>query len=300
MGKLRSAWSLARQAGKDYMEDKGARLAAALAYYALFAIAPLLLVLIAVAGLAWGAEDVERALAGQAAALVGEDGGAFIAGMVERTGEGRSGLLGAALGTAVLLFGATGVFVQLQDALNTVWEVKPRPGLSVWERIQRRATTFGIVMAVAFLLLVSLAASAAIASLSRWNDRLPGSDALWALADAAVSIAALTLLFGLLFKAVPDAKVGWREVGVGAFVTALLFSAGKLALGLYLGRPGAMDTFGAAGALIVVIVWVYYCAQLTLLGAEFTQAYARRHGGIQPDEDAVAVTEDARSQQGLS
>lgn len=300
MASLRSAWELARQAGKDYMEDKGARLAAALAYYALFAIAPLLLVLIAVAGLVWGAEDVERALTGQASALVGAEGGEFIASMVERTGEGRSGLAGAALGTVILLFGATGVFVQLQDALNTVWEVKPRPDLSVWERIQRRVGTFGIVMAVAFLLLVSLAASAAVASLSRWNDALPGSDLLWGAMDAALSVAVLTLLFGLMFKAVPDAEVGWRGVAVGAFVTALLFSAGKLALGHYLGRPGAMDTFGAAGALIVVIVWVYYCAQLTLLGAEFTQAYARRHGGIHPDEDAVAVAEESRLQQGLT
>lgn len=299
MARLRTAWRLARQAGKDYLEDKGARLAAALAYYALFAIAPLLLVLIAAAGLVFGEEDFQRALEGQASGLLGADGGAFIAGMLDRTGPGDAGVLGAALGTVALLFGATGVFVQLQDALNTVWEVKPRPDLSILERVQRRLSTFAIVMAVAFLLLVSLAASAAVASLSRWNDALPGSDALWAVVDVALSLAVLTGLFGLMFKAVPDAKVGWREVWVGALVTAALFSLGKFALGYYLGRPGAMDTFGAAGALIVVIVWVYYCAQLTLLGAEFTQAYARRHGGIHPDEDAVAVTDEARAQQGL-
>lgn len=299
MGRLRSAWDLIRQTGKDYMEDKAARLAAALAFYALFALAPLLLVVIAVSGLAFGVDDVREAMAGEATSLLGAEGGELVTSMVDRAGEGRAGALGAALGTLALLFGATGVFVQLQDALNTVWEVKPRPDLSVLERIQRRLSTVALVMAVAFLLLVSLAASAVVASLSRWNDSLPGGDVLWAAADVVVSMALLSVLFGLMFKAVPDAKVGWREVWVGALVTAGLFSLGKSALGHYLGRPETTATFGGAGAMVVVVLWVYYCAQLTLLGAEFTQAYAHRHGGIQPDEDAVAVTEDARAQQGL-
>lgn len=300
MSRLRSTWALVRQTGKDYMEDKAPRLAAALAYYALFALAPLLLVLIAVAGLVFGEADVREAMATQANGILGPDGGELLASMVERAGEGKSGAIGAALGTAALLFGATGVFVQLQDALNTVWEVKPRPDLSVLERIQRRLTTFALVMAVAFLLLVSLAASAAVASLSTWNDALPGHDLIWAAVDALVSLAVLTVLFGFMFKAVPDAKVGWREVWVGAAVTAVLFAIGKFALGYYLGRPQTTATFGGAGALVVIVLWVYYCAQLTLLGAEFTQAYVHRHGGIQPDEDAVAVTDEARAQQGMS
>lgn len=300
MRRLRSAWTLVRQAGKDYMDDKGARLAAALAFYALFALAPLLLVLIAVAGLVFGTEDVRDALIGQASGLVGSEGGDFLRSMVDNAGQGKSGVAGALIGTIALLFGATGAFVQLQDALNTVWEVKPKPGLSILERIQRRLGTFAIVMAVAFLLLVSLAASAAVSSLSRWNDALPGNDILWAVVDAAVSLAVLTLLFGLMFKAVPDAKVRWRNVWVGAAVTAGLFAAGKFALGFYLGRPGATASFGDAGPLIVIILWVYYCSQLTLLGAEFTQAYAYQRGGIQPDEDAVAVTDDARAQQGMA
>lgn len=296
----RAVWALVKQAFSDYLEDKAPRLAAALAYYALFALAPLLLVCIAVAGLAVGADRAQEAIAGQASGLLGQQGGEFVTSMVERAGEGKAGVLGAVFGTVALLFGAGGVFVQLQDALNTVWEVRARPGLSLLQRIRHRLSAYAIVMAVAFLLLVSLAVSAALAWLARWNDSLPGSDAIWFVVDAAMSLGILTLLFALMFKHVPDAKVRWNDVWIGASVTALLFVAGKYALGAYLGRPQATATFGAASALVVVAVWVYYCAQIVLLGAEFTQAYAfREGGGIRPDDDAVAVTPEARAQQGL-
>ena len=297
----RAAWAVVKQAGRDYVEDKAPRLAAALAYYALFALAPLLLICIAVAGLAVGPERAQEAVAGQAEGLLGAEGGAFIAGMVERAADGKAGWLGALVGTIALVFGAGGVFVQLQDALNTVWEVKPRPGMPLMRRIRHRLSAYAIVMAVAFLLLVSLALSAVLAALSRWKDRLPGSDAVWFVVDLAVSLGVLTLLFALMFWRVPDAKVAWRDVWVGAAATALLFVLGKFALGAYLGRPQAMSAFGPASALVVVVAWVYYCAQIVLLGAEFTQAYARREGsGIRPDEDAVAVTDEARAQQGLA
>lgn len=220
---------------------------------------------------------------------------------MDGAGTGKGGKAAAALGTVALLFGAGGVFVQLQDALNTVWEVKPKPGLPLLRRIRNRLSTYGLVMALAFLLLVSLAASAAISALSGWNDRLAGPDALWLVVDALVSLALLTVLFAVLFKALPDAKVKWREVWVGAVVTAGLLSVGKVLLGLYLGRPSATAAFGSASALVLVVLWVYYCAQLVLLGAEFTQAYAHWQGeAIEPDEDAVAVTDEARAQQGLA
>lgn len=298
---LRTAWALVKQVVRDYFEDRAPRLAAALAYYALFALAPLLLISIAVAGLVVGAEDARDAIAAQARGMLGAEGGEFVTGMVERASEGRAGVLGAAFGTVALLFGAGGVFVQLQDSLNTVWEVKPRPGLSLLQRVRKRLSAYAIVMAVAFLLLVSLGVSAALARLATWNDGLPGHDAIWFVIDAAVSLAILTFLFALMFKRVPDAKVAWRDVWVGAAITATLFVAGKFALGAYLGRPQATATFGAASALVVVAIWVYYCAQIVLLGAEFTQAYARTRGrGIRPDKDAVAVTKDARAQQGMT
>jgi membrane protein len=300
MARLRSAWALLKQTGRDYLEDKVPRLAAALAYYALFALAPLLLILIAVGGLAFGADRVQEAITDQAGGLLGEDGARFIDSMVENAGSGKGGKLAAAFGTAALLFGAGGVFVQLQDALNTVWEVKPKPGLPILGRIRNRLSTYAFVMAAAFLLLVSLAVSAAISSLSRWNDALRGPDALWLVVDGLVSTGVLTLVFAVLFKALPDAKVKWRDVWIGAAATAALFAVGKVLLGLYLGRPAATATFGAASALVLVILWVYYCAQLVLLGAEFTQAYAHWRGrAIQPDEDAVPVTGEARAQQGL-
>jgi membrane protein len=301
MGRLRSVGSLLKQTGQDYLEDKVPRLAAALAYYALFALAPLLLILIAVAGLVFGADTVQQALSSQAGALLGEDGAEFIDGMVENAGTGKGGKAAAAFGTVALIFGAGGVFVQLQDALNTVWEVKPKPGLPILQRVRNRLTTYAFVMALAFLLLVSLAVSAALSSVSKWNDALAGPDTVWLVVDWIISGAVLTLVFAVLFKALPDAKVKWREVWIGALVTAILFSVGKVLLGLYLGRPGATSTFGAAGAMVLVVLWVYYCAQLVLLGAEFTQAYARSRGHtIEPDEDAVPMTDEARAQQGLS
>lgn len=297
----RALLALVKQAGRDYLEDKAPRLAAALAYYALFALAPLLLVIIAVAGLVFGTDDVKEAIAGQASGMMGEAGGEFITSMVDNAAQGKAGVVGAIFGTLALIFGAGGVFVQLQDSLNTVWEVKPKPGLPLMRRIRNRLSAYAIVMAVAFLLLISLALSAALASLSRWNDSLPGHDTIWMVVDLAVSLAVVTGLFALMFKHLPDAKVAWRDVWIGSAATAALFVVGKFALGFYLGRPQATATFGTASALVVVVIWVYYCAQIVLLGAEFTQAYAYREGsGIRPDDDAIAVTPEARAQQGMT
>jgi len=296
----RAAWKLVKQVVSDYFEDKAPRLAAALAYYALMALAPLLLVCIAIAGMAVGMHDARDAVADQAKSLLGQQGGDFIDGMMERASPQRAGWLGTAVATVALLAGVGGVLVQLQDALNTVWEVKPKEHLPFLRRLRKRLSVYSVVMGLAFMLLVSLAISAALTALSHWNDHLPGHDALWFVVDTLVSLAAFTLLFALLFHHVPDADIAWKDVWVGAGVTAVLFVVGKALLGLYLGRPESTATFGSAGALIVVAVWVYYCSQIVLVGAEFTQAYASREGsGIHPDEDAVPVTAEARAQQGL-
>lgn len=297
----RAAWKLVKQAFTDYFEDKAPRLAAALAYYALMALAPLLLVCIAIAGLVMGLDDAREAVAQQATSLLGAQGGDFIDGMMERASPARAGWLGTTVATIALLAGVGGVLVQLQDALNTVWEVKPKEKLPLLRRIRNRLSVYGIVMALAFMLLVSLALSAALSALSDWNDDLPGHEAVWFAVDTLVSLGVFTLLFALLFQHVPDADIAWKDVWIGAAVTSVLFVVGKFVLSLYLGRPESTATFGSAGALIVVAVWVYYCAQIVLIGAEFTQAYAYREGsGIHPDEDAVPVTKEARAQQGLA
>jgi membrane protein len=299
MGRLRSAGSLVRQVVKDYFDDKAPRLAAALAYYALFAIAPLLLVVIAVGSLALGPDEVREVVQEQASAMFGAEAGAFVGDLVERVGQGRSGVVGAALGTALLLAAATGLFVQLQDALNTVWDVRLRRDVPLAAKLLRRVRAFVLVMGVAVLLLGSLAMSAALAWTQRRAGGLPGTDALWAVLDFALSFWVLTVVFALMFKVIPDAEVRWSDVWLGGAVTALLFVAGKLAIGFYLGQSDATATFGAASAVIVLILWVYYCAQLILLGAEVTQAIARRHGGVRPSKGATRVTTEARLRQGM-
>lgn len=299
MSRLRSGWTLARQVVKDYFDDKAPRLAAALAYYALFAIAPLLLVVIAVGSLALGPEEVREAVQEQASAMFGAEAGAFVGDLVERAGQGRSGAVGAALGTAILLAAATGLFVQLQDALNTVWDVRLRRDVPLAKKLLRRVRAFVLVMGVAAILLGSLALSAALAWTQRQTGGLPGAGALWTALDFALSFWVLTVVFALMFKVIPDAEVRWSDVWLGGAVTALLFVAGKMAIAFYLGRSDATATFGAASAVIVLILWVYYCAQLVLLGAEVTQAIARRHGGVQPSEGATRVTTEARLRQGM-
>jgi membrane protein len=302
MMNLTVIWDMLKTTFSDWNEDKAPRLAAALAYYALFAIAPLLVIVIAIAGLFFGAEAVRGQIVGQIQGLVGEQGGKAIQDMVANAANRPgAGIVATVVGIVTLVFGALGLFGQLQDALNTIWEVQPKPGRSWLEVIKDRLAPFTMVLGVAFLLLVSLVVSAALAGVGKFlGTVLPGLTIVGEILNFVISFGVITLLFAMIYKFLPDAKIAWNDVWIGAAATALLFTIGKLLLGLYLGRSSTTSAYGAAGSLVIVLLWVYYSAQILFLGAEFTQVYAKKYGSqIQPAENAVAVTEEARAQQGM-
>lgn len=287
----KSLWTMLRETTVDWSEDHAARLAAALAYYTVLSIAPMLVLAVAVAGLVFGEDAARGQIAAQVGAVVGPEAGVAIQTIIANAKTPNAGIAGTVVGVAVLLFGASGVFGELQSALNTVWEVEPKPGRGVRGFIAQRFFSFTMVLGVAFLLLVSLLLSAALSAVGAViATSLPGGATVWQVVNFVASLGLITVLFAMIFKVVPDAKVAWRDVWVGAFFTALLFSLGKWALGLYLGRASMASPYGAAGSLIVLVVWVYYAAQILLLGAEFTQVYARRKGDrIQPSDHATRV-----------
>jgi membrane protein len=276
-----------------WFADRAFRMAGALAYYSLFSMAPLLLIVIGVASLAFGKHAARTEILNQVQETVGLDPGAREA--VEKTldqpGDGTGGVLATVIGVVILVFGASGVFAELQDDLNTIWKVKPTPGLGLWAMIRDRLLSFAVVLGTGFLLLVSLVVSAALSALEGWlNARLPGAAWLWGALNVAVSFAVVTVLFAMIYKILPDAQVAWRDVWVGSVVTALLFTLGKTLIGIYLGRSGVASSFGAAGSMVVLLVWVYYSALILLLGAEFRHAFAlatRRH--VPPSDHAESA-----------
>ena len=282
---------LARETFVEFFDDRVPMLGAAVAYYTLFSLAPLLVVALAIAGFFFGPEASSGQLASTLGGLLGAQGAEAVQGMVARAYQPGAGVLAALLGIVALLFGAGGVFGQLQVAMDTIWDVKRRKGRGVKGFVKDRFFSFAMVLGVGFLLLVSLVVTALLSLMGdALSATLPGGEALWQVLNFLISLAILSLLFALLFKVVPDVEVAWRDVLVGGFLTALLFTAGKLLIGLYLGRGTVGSVYGAAGSLVIVLVWVYYSAQIFFLGAEFTQVYANRYGsGSRPDEDAVAL-----------
>jgi membrane protein len=254
-----------------WWRDNLLRLGASLAYYTLFAAAPILLVAVAIAGAVFGDEAVRGEVALQLGGLIGPDAAKAVEALVEGA-RWPTGNVGAVLiGTATTVLAACGVFLELQAAFNTVWRV-PRQDEGVREFLWNRAQSFGIVLAIGFLLLVSLAVSAALAAVSAWvQNRLPSAPLVLSIVDWIISIAGSTALFALLFKVLPDAQVSSRDAIIGGFVTALLFSVGKRLIGLYLGHSGGASSYGAAGSVAVLLIWVYYSSQIVLLGAEFTR-----------------------------
>jgi membrane protein len=292
---------LFKDAFADWREDKASRLAAALAYYTVFSIPPLLVTVVAIAGTFFGAEAARGQVAAELRGLIGAQGAELLESMLETAGRSEGTGLAGALGFAVLLFGASGVFGQLQDGLNTIWEVKPKPGRGILGFVEDRFVSFTMVLGIGFLLLVSLVLGAGLAALDeRFGRALGISPPVLQVLHAVVSVGVITLLFAMIYRIVPDVDLAWRDVGVGALVTAVFFTLGKLLIGVYLGRGSVGSDWGAGGALVILLVWVYYSAQIFFFGAEFTQVYANRYGSrIVPDEDAVAVTDDARAQQGM-
>lgn len=279
MVSLKSVGGLLRETFAEWNEDKAARLGAALAYYTVFSLAPLLIIATAIAGLAFGQQAAQGRIVGQIQGLVGREGAQLIETMIESARQPAQGFLAAAVGVATLLLGALGVFGQLQDALNTIWGVAPKPGRRLKRVIQERFVSFALVLGVGFLLLVSLVVSAGLAAVGEYSrGLLPDLAVILGIANTLVSLAVISLLFALLLKFLPATRIGWRDVWLGAALSSLLFTIGKYLIGLYLGRSGIGSAYGATGSLVVLLVWIYYSAQILLFGAEFTQVYARRFG----------------------
>jgi membrane protein len=262
----------------------------------------LLVVNIAIAGAVFGADAVRGRLDDQIRGLLGADAAKAVQEMVKSaTTHSSAGIVATTLSIVALILGASGVFGELQDSLNTIWEVKPKPGRGWRGIVQDRLLSFGMVLAVAFLLIVSLVASAVISGLGTLVGGGAGAFApLWHLVDVVVSIGVLSVLFGAIFKWLPDVQIRWRDVWVGAVATSILFTVGKLLLGLYIAHSSTTSVFGAAGSLVVLLIWVYYSAQILFFGAELTQVYANRWGTrVVPSPNAEPVTEEARAQQGM-
>jgi membrane protein len=295
-------WQLLRETFSEWNEDKAPRLAAALAFYAMTSIAPLLIIVIALAGLIFDAKQVRSQVNTQIVSLVGSEGAEAIDGIV-RGSEGKSsGILATVIGLATLLLAAGGFFGQLQDALNTIWEVAPKPGRSFWQIVRDRFTPFTMVLGVGFLLLVSLVVSAMLTAAGSF---LIGESFeslwIWQVVNFVVSLGISTLLFAMIYKVLPDVKLAWRDVWVGALITSVLFAIGRFLISLYLGYAAPESAYGAAGSLVIVLIWIFYSAQILFFGAEFTQVYARKYGSqVKPTENAVALTEQDRAQQGIA
>jgi membrane protein len=289
--KLRSFRALFVEAFTGWRDHKASKMAAALAYYTVFALAPILVISIAVAGLVLGQEAAEGRIVGQISGLIGTTSAAAVEAMIAAARKPSSGILATIIGLATLLFGATGVFGELQDSLDTMWGVKPKPGRGFIRMLKTRFVSFTMVLGIGFLLLVSLVVSAAISALGAWlAGLLPLPELLMQAINLIVSIAVVTLLFAMIFRVLPDVDIAWRDVWVGALFTAILFALGKLGIGLYLGKSSVGSSYGAAGALVVILVWVYYSAQILFFGAELTRAWAYQHGSrFVPDEDAMPI-----------
>ena len=282
------------------IDDKIPQLAAALSYYTLLSLSPLLVFAVAVAGLVFGEEAARGQIAAQLQQVFGPEAGDAIQTIMVHAKQPGSGALGTVIGVAVLLFGASGVFGELQESLNTIWEVAPRPGRGILGIVKDRFLSFTMVLGVAFLLLVSLVVSAALSALGNWVSDFVGVQWVWQGVNFVVSLAMITVLFALVFKVIPDVTIRWRDVWMGAAVTAALFTVGKFLFGLYVGKAGVASAYGAAGSLVVMVVWVFYSAHILFVGAEFTQVYARAKGSpIAPARGAIAVTEGPRTQQGI-
>jgi membrane protein len=273
-------WSLIKAALSAWLDDYAPSMGAALSYYTVFSLAPLLVIVVSLAGLVFGTEAVRGEVFGQIAGLMGAEAAKAVQDMLASVSKPSTGALGTVVGTVVLLIGATTVFGELQDALDRIWRAPVRQKTSgLWALVRARLLSFGMILGVAFLLVVSLVAGAAISALGKWwGGWFEGWETLAQFINVVLGFALTTAVFALIYKVMPRVKVGWGDVWVGAAVTALLFTVGRFLIGLYIGKTGVASGFGAAGSVAVVFVWVYYSAQIFLVGAEFTWVYAQRMG----------------------
>lgn len=285
----KSIWQFLKTTINEWVEAEPFQLAAALSYYTLFSLAPLLLIAIGVAGLVFGREAAQNQIVETLQGMIGQDSAKAVQEMIQASSEKpKTGMLSTIIGFVALLFGAGGVVGQLQTSLNKMWEVTPKPGQGIWGFLRQRFFSFAMVLAIGFLLLVSLVVTAVLSSFTSMLSSFLGDATFVAHAiDILVSFGFVTLLFALIYKYVPDVEIQWRDVWVGAALTSILFTIGKYLIGLYIGTSGVGSTFGAAGSLITILVWVYYSSLIFFLGAEFTRVYATQYGsGVAPAENA--------------
>lgn len=276
---MKSTWNLVKQSGKEWNDDNALRLSAALSYYTVFSLAPLILLVTAVVGLFLGEEAARGELSHQLQGLLGAQGAEAIESVVAGARSTSSGIIATIIGFVVLIIGATGVFAELKAALNQIWEATPKMTNGVLSMIKDRLLSFAMVLSVGFLFLVSLLANTALAAAGKYmGGFFPAPPFLFQMLELVVSFGVITLLFAMIFKFLPDIEIEWKDVWMGAVVTAFLFTVGKLIIGLYLGKSTVASTFGAAASVVVVMVWSYYSSLILFFGAEFTQVYARNHG----------------------
>ena len=284
--------ALLQAAAKEWNRDKCPQLGAALAYYTVFSLAPLVLVLLGVFGLIYGSnEQARQKILDQLRYLMDPSGVKVFQDIANSAAEPKAGILATAIGILIALFGASGIFGQLQDALNTIWAVKPKPRQGIWGFIRARFLSFAMVGGVCFLLLVSLTVENLLRGLHSYLQSIvPGGHYVGLAIFYVFDLAIIVLVFAMLFRYLPDAKIAWRDVWTGAALTAILFVICKFLLGLYLGSGAAGSAYGAASSLITLLLWIFYSAQILLFGAEFTKVYANTYGSdIEPEEHAVKV-----------
>ncbi|MBI0433479.1 YihY/virulence factor BrkB family protein [Roseomonas sp. KE0001] len=302
----RGAWWLIRQSVLGFIEDEALSRGAAIAFYTVISLAPVLLIAIGIAGMAFGEEAARGAILDQLGGLMGQSGAELVQSILRSAANPTSGLLASAFGFATLLVTASGVFGEIQAALNVIWHAQPSPREKVSETVSRllraRALSLSLVAALGFLLLVSLVVSAGLQALGgRLDMTMPGLAPLIRLAHAVLSFLLIAVLFAAIYKILPDRRLEWRDVAVGALVTALLFNLGKAVIGAWLGNSTIGSVYGAAGSVIILLLWIYYSAQIFLLGAEFTKAYAirrdaeswQRRGPESPERAAIGLPPQA-------
>jgi membrane protein len=287
----KNAFELCRKSVNAWIDDFAPSMGAAIAYYTMFSLAPLLVIVIAVAGAVFGREAVQGEIAEQLTGLIGRDGALAVQGLVRSASEPDRGLIAGLISGVVLLVGATTVFAELQSALDRIWHVPERDKPSgIWAILRARLLSFGLILALAFLLMVSLVVSAVVAAFGTWAGALmPGATLLLQALNLALSVGMTSVLFAMIYKFMPTTPIGWRDVWVGAIVTSVLFEIGKTLISLYLGMSSVTESYAAAGSLVVVLAWVYYAAQVFLLGAEFTKVHADANGNRSGEKAMVAT-----------
>lgn len=270
---LKAIWPILKRSAISWNDDYATTSSAALAYYTIFSAAPLILISLAISGLFFGDEASRGQIFDAVHGLLGKDGAAALQGLVEASAVKKSSVIATIIGVVTLLIGSTSVFAQLQESLNLIWKVQPKPGRGIHTLLRQRLLSFSMILVIAFMLLVSLVLSAVLAGMGKFaSERLPGGAVLWQLVNLGVSFGFTTLLFAAIYKILPDVDLLWRDVWLGGAITALFFTAGKYLIGLYLGQSAVASAYGAAGSAMIILLWTYYSSAVLLFGAEYTRA----------------------------